>query len=42
MVGSLGLIFVLMFRMAAKKATSGQPGALQNFVEVRSNSSMAA
>ncbi|MCZ3019004.1 F0F1 ATP synthase subunit A, partial [Acinetobacter baumannii] len=22
------------FRMAAKKATSGQPGALQNFVEV--------
>ena len=31
---ALGLIFVLIFRMAAKKATSGQPGALQNFVEV--------
>ncbi|MGH8352044.1 MAG: F0F1 ATP synthase subunit A [Pseudomonas sp.] len=31
---SLGLIFVLLFRLAAKKATSGQPGALQNFVEV--------
>jgi len=31
---ALGLIFVLLFRMAAKKATSGQPGALQNFVEV--------
>jgi hypothetical protein len=25
---ALGLIFVLIFRMAAKKATSGQPGAL--------------
>ena len=31
---ALGLIFVLIFRMAAKKATSGQPGGLQNFVEV--------
>ncbi|CAH0137314.1 MULTISPECIES: F0F1 ATP synthase subunit A [Pseudomonas] len=31
---ALGLIFVFLFRMAAKKATSGQPGALQNFVEV--------
>ena len=31
---ALGLIFVLLFRMAAKKATSGQPGGLQNFVEV--------
>ncbi|MCZ7166859.1 F0F1 ATP synthase subunit A, partial [Salmonella enterica] len=30
----VGLIFILVFRMAAKKATSGQPGALQNFVEV--------
>ncbi|MET1079567.1 MAG: F0F1 ATP synthase subunit A [Pseudomonas sp.] len=30
----LGVLFVLVFRMAAKKATSGQPGALQNFVEV--------
>ena len=30
----LGLIFILLFRMAAKRATSGQPGALQNFVEV--------
>ena len=31
---ALGLIFILIFRMAARKATSGQPGALQNFVEV--------
>ena len=31
---ALGLLFVLLFRMAAKKATSGQPGGLQNFVEV--------
>ncbi|MBT8767295.1 F0F1 ATP synthase subunit A [Pseudomonas boanensis] len=31
---AMGLIFVLLFRMAAKKATSGQPGALQNLVEV--------
>ncbi|EMV9185979.1 F0F1 ATP synthase subunit A [Pseudomonas sp. NY15437] len=30
----LGLVFILIFRMAAKKATSGQPGGLQNFVEV--------
>jgi F-type H+-transporting ATPase subunit a len=30
----LGLLFVLLFRMAAQKATSGQPGGLQNFVEV--------
>ncbi|MBS7662717.1 F0F1 ATP synthase subunit A [Pseudomonas lalucatii] len=30
----LGLVFVLLFRMAAKRATSGQPGGLQNFVEV--------
>jgi F-type H+-transporting ATPase subunit a len=31
---ALGVIFVLLFRMAASKATSDQPGALQNFVEV--------
>ncbi|AZL71368.1 MULTISPECIES: F0F1 ATP synthase subunit A [Pseudomonas] len=31
---AMGLIFLIIFRMAAKKATSGQPGALQNFVEV--------
>ncbi|PRD18307.1 UNVERIFIED_CONTAM: atpB [Trichonephila clavipes] len=30
----LGLVFILLFRMAAKRATSGQPGPLQNFVEV--------
>lgn len=30
----LGLIFILLFRAAAAKATSGQPGKLQNFVEV--------
>ncbi|WP_175653100.1 F0F1 ATP synthase subunit A [Pseudomonas sp. Marseille-P9899] len=30
----LGLIFILLFRAAAKKATSGLPGGLQNFVEV--------
>jgi F-type H+-transporting ATPase subunit a len=30
----LGLIFILLFRAAAKRATSGQPGGLQNFVEV--------
>jgi F-type H+-transporting ATPase subunit a len=29
----LGLVFALLFRMAAKRATSGQPGGLQNFVE---------
>lgn len=31
---ALGVIFLILFRMAAKRATSGQPGALQNFVEV--------
>ena len=30
----LGLVFILLFRMAAKRATSDQPGGLQNFVEV--------
>ncbi|QKE65162.1 F0F1 ATP synthase subunit A [Aquipseudomonas campi] len=30
----LGLVFILLFRSAAKRATSGQPGGLQNFVEV--------
>ncbi|MDD2032252.1 F0F1 ATP synthase subunit A [Pseudomonas sp. 39167] len=30
----MGLIFVVLFRMAASKVTSGQPGGLQNFVEV--------
>ncbi|SEK25883.1 F-type H+-transporting ATPase subunit a [Atopomonas hussainii] len=30
----LGLIFIFLFRAAAKKATSGQPSGLQNFVEV--------
>ncbi len=30
----LGLIFLILFRMAAKRVTSGQPGGLQNFVEV--------
>jgi F-type H+-transporting ATPase subunit a len=30
----LGLFFILLFRAAAKRATSGQPGKLQNFVEV--------
>ena len=30
----LGLVFILLFRAAAKRATSGQPGKLQNFVEV--------
>ena len=29
----LGLIFLFLFRMAAKKATAGTPGGLQNFVE---------
>jgi len=29
----LGLIFLWLFRMAAKKATAGTPGGLQNFVE---------
>jgi F-type H+-transporting ATPase subunit a len=30
----LGLLFILLFRSAAKRATAGQPGALQNFVEI--------
>ncbi|MGQ7960202.1 F0F1 ATP synthase subunit A [Pseudomonas sp. SP16.1] len=30
----LGLIFIFLFRLAARKATSGQPGGLQNFIEV--------
>jgi F-type H+-transporting ATPase subunit a len=30
----LGLIFICIFRAVAVKATSGQPGKLQNFVEV--------
>lgn len=30
----MGLVFLFLFRMAAKKATSGVPGGLQNFVEV--------
>jgi F-type H+-transporting ATPase subunit a len=30
----LGFLFILLFRAGAKRATSGQPGALQNFVEV--------
>jgi len=29
----LGLIFILLFRSAAKNATSGVPGGFQNFVE---------
>ncbi len=29
----LGLLFLLLFRAAAKKATTGVPGGLQNFVE---------
>lgn len=29
----LGLVFLTVFRMAAVRATSGQPGKLQNFVE---------
>ncbi|MGV8842093.1 MAG: F0F1 ATP synthase subunit A [Pseudomonas sp.] len=31
---ALGMIFILLFRTAAKKATTGQPGGLQNFVEI--------
>lgn len=31
---AMGVLFLFIFRMAAKKATSGVPGALQNFVEV--------
>ena len=30
----LGLLFLFVFRMAAKKATSGVPSGLQNFVEM--------
>lgn len=30
----LGLIFVAMFRLAARKATSGVPGKWQNFIEL--------
>ncbi len=30
----LGLIFILIFRGAAKKASSGQPGKMQAFVEI--------
>ena len=30
---ALGLLFLFLFRMAAKSATSGVPGGLQNFVE---------
>ncbi|MCX4026790.1 F0F1 ATP synthase subunit A [Endozoicomonas sp. SM1973] len=31
---ALGCLFLFLFRRAAKKATSGVPGALQNFVEL--------
>ncbi|BBP86338.1 F0F1 ATP synthase subunit A [Pseudomonas sp. No.21] len=31
---AVGLLFVILFRLAAKKATSGIPGGLQNLVEV--------
>jgi len=31
---ALGVIFLLFFRSIAKKATSGQPGRLQNLVEI--------
>ena len=30
----MGLVFILIFRMAAKGATAGIPGRLQNFVEM--------
>jgi F-type H+-transporting ATPase subunit a len=30
----LGLVFLVVFRMAAKRATAGVPGPLQNFVEI--------
>jgi len=30
----LGVLFLFVFRLAAKRATSGVPGGLQNFVEV--------
>ncbi len=31
---ALGALFLILFRMAAKRATSGQPSGLQNFVEI--------
>ncbi|MDY6842396.1 MAG: F0F1 ATP synthase subunit A [Pseudomonadota bacterium] len=31
---ALGVIFLFLFRLAARRVTSGQPGGLQNFVEV--------
>ncbi|HEY9118497.1 MAG TPA: F0F1 ATP synthase subunit A [Marinobacter sp.] len=31
---ALGVLFLILFRIAAKRATSGQPGGLQNFVEI--------
>lgn len=31
---AVGLLFVILFRLAARKATSGIPGGLQNLVEV--------
>lgn len=31
---ALGALFLFIFRLAAKRATSDQPGGLQNFVEV--------
>ncbi|PJE80632.1 ATP synthase subunit a [invertebrate metagenome] len=30
---ALGLVFIILFRLAARKATSGTPGKLQNFIE---------
>src|SRR3990167_9692073 len=29
----LGILFLWLFRLAAKRATAGSPGGLQNFVE---------
>lgn len=31
---TMGLVFLVLFRMVAKRATSGQPGGLQNAVEM--------
>lgn len=31
---ALGVIFLFLFRLAARRVTSGQPGGLQNFVEM--------
>ena len=31
---ALGVLFLWLFRSAAKKATTGVPGGLQNFVEI--------